>query len=92
MVRYLIIKAKHRHALQEHECLIGELRAARVEQNYWYDKKEELLDEVLKVNFGYVLSLCEGFFIRNLTVYALGLKRNHYCEVRRLGPCKSRWC
>jgi len=45
MVRYLVIKAKHKHALQEHECLIEELRAARAEQNYWYEKKEGLLDE-----------------------------------------------
>ena len=57
MVRYLIIKAKHKHALQEHECLIEELRAARTEQNYWYEKKEELLDEFLKANFGCVSSI-----------------------------------
>lgn len=57
MVRYLIIKAKHKHALQEHECLIEELRTARAEQNYWYEKKEELLDEFLKANFGCVSSV-----------------------------------
>lgn len=59
MVRYLIIKAKHKHALQEHECLIDELRVARAEQNHWYEKKEELLDEFLKENFGCVASLCD---------------------------------
>jgi len=52
MVRYLIVKAKHKHALQEHECLIEELRVARAEQNFWCEKKEELLDEYLKANFG----------------------------------------
>ena len=60
MVRYLIIKAKHKHALQEHECLIEELRSARAEQNYWYEKKEELLDEFLKANFGCVPHSCDG--------------------------------
>ena len=70
MVRYLIIKAKHKHALQEHECLIEELRAARAEQNYWYEKKEELLDELLKVNFGCVL-LFTANLIKTLTVLVL---------------------
>ena len=62
MVRYLIIKAKHKHALQEHECLIEELRAVRAEQNYWYEKKEGLLDEFLKANFGCVSSFCDEVY------------------------------
>jgi len=52
MVRYLIMKAKHKHAIQEHEALIEELRVARNEQNFWHAKKEILLDEFLKASFG----------------------------------------
>lgn len=52
MVKYLIVKAKHKHALDEHEALIEELRVARNEQNFWYGQKELLLDEFLKANFG----------------------------------------
>ena len=62
MVRYLIIKAKHKHALQEHECLIEELRSVRAEQNYWYEKKEEVLDEFLRANFGCVSPICDEFY------------------------------
>ena len=65
MVRYLIVKAKHKHALQEHEGLIEELRTARAEQNFWYEKKEELLDEFLRENFGCVASFCD----RTLSVF-----------------------
>ena len=81
MVRYLIIKAKHKHALQEHECLIEELRAARAEQNYWYERKEELLDEFLKANFGWVLSILK--FTTTLTAGMIGLKQNPCYELRR---------
>jgi hypothetical protein len=56
------MKAKHKHALQEHGSLVEELRVARAEQNYWYEKKEALLDEFLTASFGYgCLSLMQIF-------------------------------
>lgn len=82
MVRYLIVKAKHRHALQEHEYLLEELRAVRAEQSYWYEKKEELLDEFLKANFGSV-RLFVTHLAETLTVCSTGLKQNPCCRVRK---------
>jgi len=52
MVKYLIMKAKHRYALEQHEGLIEELRVARWELKKERESKESLLDDVLKANFG----------------------------------------
>jgi hypothetical protein len=54
MVKYLLMKAKHRYALEQHEHLIEELRVARCELRRVKDEKEAALDELLRINFGYV--------------------------------------
>ncbi|KAH8105251.1 hypothetical protein BXZ70DRAFT_920065 [Cristinia sonorae] len=52
MVKYILWKAKHEYALQEHASLIEELRALRYEEKCWRERKDALLDEVLRVTFG----------------------------------------
>lgn len=52
MVKYILMKAKHQHALQEHENLIEELRTLKFELKCWRERKDALLDEVLSVTFG----------------------------------------
>lgn len=54
MVRYLVMKAKHRYALEQHEHLIEELRVAKYELRKEREAKEALLDHFLRVTFGYV--------------------------------------
>lgn len=54
LVKYLIMKAKHGKAIEEHESLIEELRMVRHEEQIWRKRKDALLDEVLKQSFGYV--------------------------------------
>lgn len=53
MVRFLIIAAKYRYALEQHEHLLEELRVARYEEKRVKEGKEEALDEFLRVQFGY---------------------------------------
>jgi hypothetical protein len=52
MVRYLLVKAKHRYALQQHEHLIEELRVTRWELKHEREVKERALDDVLRNHFG----------------------------------------
>ncbi|KAI0337880.1 hypothetical protein BDW22DRAFT_1339104 [Trametopsis cervina] len=52
MVKYLLMKAKHTHALAEHANLIEELRMVRHEERSWRERKDELLDKVLRATFG----------------------------------------
>ncbi|KAI0694047.1 hypothetical protein BC835DRAFT_1275122 [Cytidiella melzeri] len=52
MVKYLIMKAKHKHALDEHANLIEGLRMVRYEEKCWRERKDALLDEVLRASFG----------------------------------------
>ena len=52
MVRYLIMKAKHKHVLDEHANLIEELRMVRLEERRWRERKDALLDDVLRATFG----------------------------------------
>jgi len=52
MVRYLVIKAKHKYALEQHEHLIEELRIARYELKQARAEKETALDGLLRMNFG----------------------------------------
>jgi hypothetical protein len=60
MVRYLIMKAKHKHALEEHANLIEGLRMVRYEEQSWRERKDALLDEVLLATFGYAFqTLCD---------------------------------
>ena len=54
MVKYLVMKAKHRYALEQHEFLIEELRIARHELRRTKEEKELGLDELLRFNFGFV--------------------------------------
>ena len=51
-VKYIVWKAKHRHVLREHEDLIEQLRSVRWEEKCWRQRKDALLDEVLRVTFG----------------------------------------
>jgi hypothetical protein len=55
MVRYLVMKAKHHYALEQHEHLIEELRIARYELSREKEAKEAMLDDFLRATFGYVL-------------------------------------
>jgi hypothetical protein len=52
MVRYLLMKARHRYALEQHGALIEELRVVRWELKQEQECKERTLDEVLKNDIG----------------------------------------
>ncbi|EGN97436.1 hypothetical protein SERLA73DRAFT_184144 [Serpula lacrymans var. lacrymans S7.3] len=52
MIRYLVMKAKHRYALEQHAYLIEELRVWRAELKREKEAKEALFDDVLRVTFG----------------------------------------
>ncbi|KAJ7180930.1 hypothetical protein C8R46DRAFT_1319387 [Mycena filopes] len=54
MVMYLLMKAKHRYAAQQHEQLQDELRAIRAELKREKDDKELALDRLLRGYFGSV--------------------------------------
>ncbi|KAJ7091568.1 hypothetical protein B0H15DRAFT_778476 [Mycena belliarum] len=54
MVLYLLAKAKHRYALQQHEQLLEELRVVRAELKREKDEKEVALDALLRGYFGCV--------------------------------------
>ncbi|KAJ7231910.1 hypothetical protein B0H12DRAFT_1146148 [Mycena haematopus] len=52
MVMYLLMKAKHRYASQQHEQLQEELRAIRAQLKKEKDEKELALDNLLRGYFG----------------------------------------
>ncbi|KAH9923799.1 hypothetical protein B0H21DRAFT_712523 [Amylocystis lapponica] len=52
MVKYLLMKAKHRWVLEQHEALIEEVRILRHEEKCWRERKDALLDELLRTTFG----------------------------------------
>ncbi|PCH34634.1 hypothetical protein WOLCODRAFT_139478 [Wolfiporia cocos MD-104 SS10] len=52
MVRYLIMKAKYRYALEQHEALVEDLRTLRHEERCWRERKDLVLDELLQQQFG----------------------------------------
>lgn len=54
MVMYLLMKAKHKYALEQHESLLEELRIARAEMKKEKEEKERTLDEFLRGVFGWV--------------------------------------
>ncbi|KAH8081323.1 hypothetical protein BXZ70DRAFT_901225 [Cristinia sonorae] len=56
MVKYIVWKAKHRYALQQHEILIEQLRAMKYEEKCWRERKDALLDVALRLTFGSVYS------------------------------------
>ncbi|KAG5728474.1 Zinc finger protein [Termitomyces sp. T112] len=47
MVMYLLMKAKHRYALEQHESLLEELRLAKLELQDQRDRKDAALDQLL---------------------------------------------
>lgn len=51
-VRYMLAKAKHKWAMQQHEALVEELRVLRHEEKCWKERKDALLDELLLRQFG----------------------------------------
>ncbi|KAI0822147.1 hypothetical protein BC628DRAFT_1542416 [Trametes gibbosa] len=51
-VRYMLVKAKHKWAMQQHEALVEELRMLRHEEKCWKERKDALLDELLRRQFG----------------------------------------
>ncbi|KAL5514079.1 hypothetical protein ACEPAG_2840 [Sanghuangporus baumii] len=52
MVRYLVMKAKHRFALEQHESLLEELRVVRAEELRARELKEQALDEMIRIQLG----------------------------------------
>ncbi|KAI0919833.1 hypothetical protein AcW1_003019 [Taiwanofungus camphoratus] len=52
MIRYLLMKAKYRWILEQHEALVEELRTLRYEEKCWRERKDALLDELLRMHFG----------------------------------------
>lgn len=54
VVKYLIMKAKHQYAVEQHEALVEELRVLRKEERLWKERKDALMDELLHVHFGSV--------------------------------------
>ncbi|OCH84844.1 hypothetical protein OBBRIDRAFT_807948 [Obba rivulosa] len=52
MVKYLLMKAKYRYAIDQHEALVEELRTLRYEEKCWKERKDLLLDELLRAQFG----------------------------------------
>ncbi|EPQ53282.1 hypothetical protein GLOTRDRAFT_140134 [Gloeophyllum trabeum ATCC 11539] len=53
MVKYLVMKAKHGYALEQHEALIEELRVVRHEERLMREAKDMVFDEVLRRTFGH---------------------------------------
>jgi len=52
MVMYLLMKAKHRYALEQHESLLEELRVTKAELKKERDEKEAMLDQLLGTMLG----------------------------------------
>ncbi|KAJ7847632.1 hypothetical protein B0H14DRAFT_2583518 [Mycena olivaceomarginata] len=52
MAMYLVMKAKHRYAAQQHEQLLEELRVVRAQLKVEKDEKELMLDDLLRGCFG----------------------------------------
>jgi hypothetical protein len=52
MVMYLLMKAKYRHATEQHEDLLEQLRVMKAETKREKELKEEALDQFLKAQFG----------------------------------------
>jgi len=52
MVKYLVMKAKFRFAINEHSTLLEELRVLRAEECALRQGKDEALDSVMRMEFG----------------------------------------
>jgi len=55
MVMYLLMKARHRYASEQHELLLEELKTMRQELQHVRDEKERALDDVFRGYFGFVI-------------------------------------
>lgn len=55
MVMYLLMKAKHRFALEQHESLLEELRFVKAELQEQQNRKDAALDQLLGTMFGCVV-------------------------------------
>jgi hypothetical protein len=56
MVKYLVMKAKFSFALEQHSTLLEELRVLRAEECALRQGKDEALDSVMRMEFGWVPS------------------------------------
>lgn len=61
MAKYLVMKAKHKYALGEHELLLDELQVVRLEEQRMRKAKEEVLNEVLRREIGCVVLINFSF-------------------------------
>ncbi|KAF5347717.1 hypothetical protein D9756_010308 [Leucocoprinus leucothites] len=52
MVMYLLMKARHRYASEQHDLLLDEWKTTKQELRRLRDEKERALDDVLRVCFG----------------------------------------
>lgn len=83
MVMYLLMKARHRYASEQHELLLEELKITRQELQRVRDEKERALDDVFRGYFGFV----------TISVYVVLVQPNSqsssgavYCVIHRT------WC
>ena len=58
MTMYILMKAKHKYALEQHEILLDELALANAELSRVRAEKDVMMDRVLHATFGYVVYLC----------------------------------
>ena len=56
MVKYLVMKAKFSFALEQHSTLLEELRVLRAEECALRQGKDEALDSIMHMEFGWVPS------------------------------------
>ena len=80
MVKYLVMKAKFSFALEQHSTLLEELRVLRAEECALRQGKDEALDSVMRMEFGWVPSY-SSLFRRGLTWLAWT------CPDQRLTSC-----
>jgi hypothetical protein len=52
MIRYILVKARHRVALEQHEALLEELRIVRATETRWRKAKEKILMNVVMAEYG----------------------------------------
>ena len=63
MVKYLVMKAKVKFALEQHSTLMEELRVLRAEECALRQGKDEALDSVMRMEFGWVMSFLSFLFL-----------------------------
>lgn len=64
MVMYLLMKARHRYASEQHKLLVEELKTTRQELKRVRDEKERVLDDVFRGYFGFVSSSVLLFLVQ----------------------------